>query len=70
MTGIKKFSFSQLEEATNGFSHVLGRGGFGIVYKVVYIPYTGFANFILGYSDDHFVIIGLICYSGQSRKIR
>ncbi|CAO2142668.1 unnamed protein product [Urochloa humidicola] len=33
LSGIAKFSFSQLKDATNGFSHVLRRGGFGIVYK-------------------------------------
>ncbi|KAI4305501.1 hypothetical protein L6164_028864 [Bauhinia variegata] len=32
-SGFRKFSYSELKKATNGFSHEIGRGGGGIVYK-------------------------------------
>ncbi|KAJ6848431.1 G-type lectin S-receptor-like serine/threonine-protein kinase [Iris pallida] len=31
--GPKRFSYSELKTATNDFSNVVGRGGFGVVYK-------------------------------------
>ena len=33
---MREFSAAELEKATNGFSNVIGKGGFGIVYKGVY----------------------------------
>jgi hypothetical protein len=37
--GLKRFSLSELETATDHFSeeNIIGRGGHSIVYKVVYI---------------------------------
>lgn len=39
---VKKFSYKQLYTATNNFhsSNKIGRGGFGIVYKVLSVLYT------------------------------
>ncbi|KAJ1384536.1 Serine/threonine-protein kinase, active site [Sesbania bispinosa] len=34
-TGFRKFSYSELKQATKGFSQEIGRGGGGIVYKAV-----------------------------------
>ncbi|CAI0607094.1 unnamed protein product, partial [Linum tenue] len=31
--GIRRFSLQELEQATNGFSNLLGKGTFGVVYK-------------------------------------
>ncbi|KAL6001254.1 hypothetical protein ACLOJK_006986 [Asimina triloba] len=31
--GPKRFSYAELKAATNDFSHVLGQGGFGVVYR-------------------------------------
>ncbi|KAI4305511.1 hypothetical protein L6164_028873 [Bauhinia variegata] len=34
-SGFRKFSYSELKKATNGFSQEIGRGGGGIVYKAI-----------------------------------
>ncbi|KAJ1384538.1 putative serine/threonine-protein kinase [Sesbania bispinosa] len=34
-TGFRKFSYSELKQATKGFSQEIGRGGGGIVYKAI-----------------------------------
>jgi ABC-type sugar transport system permease subunit len=39
-TGLTKFRLSELEAATDNFSkkYEVGRGGFGVVYKVLHMP--------------------------------
>lgn len=35
--GFTVFEFSELAAASNNFSYILGKGGYGCVYKVVYL---------------------------------
>ena len=37
-TGLREFSRAEVESATAGFSELIGKGGFGSVYKGMYIP--------------------------------
>uniref|UniRef100_A0A0C9S462 Receptor-like serine/threonine-protein kinase n=1 Tax=Wollemia nobilis TaxID=56998 RepID=A0A0C9S462_9CONI len=37
-TGLKKFTFSELKRATNNFRDIVGKGGFGTVYKGLLLP--------------------------------
>ncbi|XP_057824518.2 putative receptor protein kinase ZmPK1 [Cryptomeria japonica] len=37
-TGLKKFTFAELKEATHNFKDIVGKGGFGTVYKGCLLP--------------------------------
>ncbi|GLJ04671.1 hypothetical protein SUGI_0000990 [Cryptomeria japonica] len=37
-TGLKRFTFGQLREATSNFKDIVGKGGFGTVYKGCLLP--------------------------------
>ena len=72
------FDFAQLKKASNDFSEILGRGGFGIVYKgivtssmmPVYIDDSLFSLWLSPHCDKSFYRGGIIKLFRRVRSIK